>query len=146
MKIAAIIAEYNPFHNGHLYLAEQVKRETGADYLIAVMSGDFTERGLPAFCDKFRRAKMAVLGGVDAVFELPVLYAASSAERFAYGSVSLLHGLSSVDFLAFGSECGNIKALKAAATFLLSVIASLPSVLKEGQQAHVGTWLSSSLG
>lgn len=120
MKIAAIIAEYNPFHNGHLYLAEQVKKETGADYLIAVMSGDFTERGIPAFCDKFLRAKMAVLGGVDAVFELPVLYAVSSAERFARGGVSLLHGLSCIDLLAFGSECGDITALKAAASFLLS--------------------------
>ncbi|MGN0506719.1 MAG: nucleotidyltransferase family protein [Lachnospiraceae bacterium] len=120
MKIAAIIAEYNPFHNGHLYLAEQVKKETGADYLIAVMSGDFTERGLPAFCDKFARAKMALLGGVDAVFELPVLYATSSAERFARGSVSLLTALSCVDVLAFGSECGNIESLDAAASFLRS--------------------------
>lgn len=120
MNIAAIIAEYNPFHNGHLYLTEQVKKETGADYLIAVMSGNFTERGVPAFCDKFLRAKMAVLGGVDAVFELPALYATSSAERFARGGVSLLQGLSCVDTLAFGSECGDIKALEAAASFLLS--------------------------
>lgn len=120
MKIAAIIAEYNPFHNGHLYLTEQVKKETGADYLIAVMSGDFTERGVPAFCDKFLRAKMAVLGGVDAVFELPALYATSSAERFARGGVSLLQGLSCIDTIAFGSECGDIKTLEAAASFLLS--------------------------
>lgn len=118
MKIAAIIAEYNPFHNGHYYLAEQVKKETGADYLIAVMSGDFTERGLPAFCDKYARAKMALLGGIDAVFELPALYATSSAERFARGSISLLNSLSCVNLLAFGSECGDISSLNAAADFL----------------------------
>lgn len=134
MKIAAVIAEYNPFHNGHLYLTEQIKKETGADYVIAVMSGNFMERGFPAFTNKFDRAKMAVLGGVDAVFELPVLYAASSAERFARGSVSLLDSLGCIDILGFGSECGEIAELENAAEFLLSESDDYKKKLKQFQK------------
>jgi len=118
MKIAAIIAEYNPFHNGHNYMIEKIRKETDADYMIAVMSGDFTQRGVPAITDKFSRAKMAVSCGVDAVFELPVLYAVSSAEGFAYGAVSLLHSLGCIDYLVFGSECGDIRSFTEVSEFL----------------------------
>lgn len=118
MKIAAIIAEYNPFHNGHKYMIEKIRQETDADHIIAVMSGNFTQRGIPAIADKFVRAKMAISCGVDAVFELPVLYATSSAEGFAHGAVSLLHGLGCVDYLVFGSEDGDIKNFDKVSDFL----------------------------
>ena len=109
MTIAAIIAEYNPFHNGHEYMLKKIKEETGADYIIAAMSGDFTQRGIPGIADKHTRAKMAVSCGVDAVFELPVRFATANAEQFATGAVSLFHAFSCVDYLVFGSECGNLE-------------------------------------
>lgn len=118
MKIAAIIAEYNPFHNGHEYMVKKIRKEMDADYIIAVMSGDFTQRGVPAITDKFTRAKMAVLCGVDAVFELPVVYATAGAEGFAYGAVSLLHGLGCVNYLVFGSEYGDIRPFHEVSDFL----------------------------
>lgn len=113
IKIAGIIAEYNPFHNGHLYLIDEIRRLTGADYVIAAMSGDFVQRGEPAVFDKYTRTHMALCGGVDLVVELPALFATSSAEDFAACGVALLHGLG-CDFLGFGSEAGNLDALKKA--------------------------------
>ncbi|MDE6965054.1 MAG: nucleotidyltransferase family protein, partial [Lachnospiraceae bacterium] len=80
MKIAAVIAEYNPFHNGHFYHLKTTRRETGADYILAVMSGNFVQRGAPAIMNKYIRTKAALLNGADAVIELPALYALSSAE------------------------------------------------------------------
>ncbi len=118
MTIAAIIAEYNPFHNGHEYMIQKVKEETGADYVIAAMSGDFTQRGIPGIADKFTRAKMAVSCGADAVFELPVRFATASAELFATGAVSLFDALSCVDYLAFGSECGELSDFTRASELL----------------------------
>ena len=111
MKIAGIIAEYNPFHNGHLYQLEQTKKELNADYIVAVMSGNFVMRGEPALFNKFLRAKGAVLNGVDLVIELPVPYALSSAEYFAEGGVRILNSLKGIDYLSFGSESGDIDAL-----------------------------------
>lgn len=118
MKIAAIIAEYNPFHNGHKYLIEETRRLTGADYMLAVMSGNFVQRGAPALCNKYLRTRMALSCGADAVIELPALYALSSAEFFASGSISLLNQLGVVDVLAFGSESGNLSSLTKAAELL----------------------------
>ena len=120
MTIAGIIAEYNPFHNGHEYMIQKVKEETGADYVIAVMSGDFTQRGIPGIADKHTRAKMAVACGADAVFELPVRCSTASAEQFATGAVALLGALSCVNYLAFGSECGNLSDFSKAAELLLT--------------------------
>ncbi|MBO7335692.1 MAG: nucleotidyltransferase family protein, partial [Lachnospiraceae bacterium] len=117
MKTAAVIAEFNPFHNGHKYLAD-FARECGAGFLIAIMSGDFTQRGEPAIFDKFTHARTAVENGFDAVFELPAVYATSSAPDFAFGGVSLASALSSVDYLVFGSESGDIEKIKKAASFL----------------------------
>jgi len=119
MTIAAVIAEYNPFHNGHEYMIQKVKEETGADYIIAVMSGDFTQRGIPGIADKHTRAKMAVSCGVDAVFELPVRFATASAEQFATGAVALFNALSCVDYLAFGSECGELSEFSKASELFL---------------------------
>ena len=111
MKIAAIIAEYNPFHKGHEFQIEETKRQTGADYVIALMSGNFVQRGAPALCNKYLRTKMALENGADVVLELPSLYATSSAEYFAQGGVSLLDKLGVIDYLSFGSECGDIRLI-----------------------------------
>lgn len=112
MKIAGIICEYNPFHNGHLYHIEQTKSKYGATHIIAVMSGNFTQRGDVAVIDKFRRAEIALQNGADLVIELPVAFALSSAEQFAQGACHILNSLGCVDMLSFGSECGDIDLLK----------------------------------
>lgn len=104
MKVTGIIAEYNPFHNGHRYHIEQARKATGADYIVVIMSGDFTQRGTPACFDKFTRAKMALQNGADLVLELPVIYATSSAETFAEGGISLLNQTGIIDYLCFGAE------------------------------------------
>lgn len=118
MKVVGIIAEYNPFHNGHKYLIEKAKEVTGADYAVIVMSGNFTQRGTPAIADKYLRTEMALLNGADFVLELPVHYACSSAEFFAKGAVTLLDKLGIVDYLCFGSESGEIDNLNAVAKIL----------------------------
>lgn len=118
MKTVGLITEYNPFHNGHQYHIEEAKRITGADYVIVVMSGNFVQRGAPALIDKYSRTRMALSCGADIVLELPVCYATASAEFFALGAVSLLDRLGIVDFLCFGSECGDITQLKSAANIL----------------------------
>ncbi len=111
MKTCGIIAEYNPFHNGHKYQIEETKKRYGATHIVAVMSGNFTQRGDVAIYDKYKRAEVALKNGVDLVIELPVAYALASAEQFALGAVSLLQDLGCVDMLSFGSECGDIELL-----------------------------------
>lgn len=113
MKTAAIIAEYDPFHYGHKYLIEQT-RKAGATHILAVMSGSFTQRGGVAVFDKFTRAKTALENGVDLVIELPARYSLTSASGFARGAVNIIDALGCVDMLAFGSESGDIAALKEA--------------------------------
>ncbi len=110
MKTVGIIAEYNPFHNGHQYLIEKV-HENGATHVAAVMGGSFLQRGNCAVVDKFERARAAVLCGIDLVVELPQIYASASAERFAFGAVGILEQCGCIDQLAFGSECGDIDLL-----------------------------------
>ena len=104
MKIAGIITEYNPFHNGHAYQIEKVRQETGSDYVVIVMSGDFVQRGEPAGLDKYVRAHMALENGADLVLELPVAFACAGAEYFARGGVSILNSLGCIDTLCFGTE------------------------------------------
>ena len=111
MKTMAVICEYNPFHNGHKYQLAQHKKNLGVDGVIALMSGSFVQRGAPAIYDKWTRATDAVKCGADLVLELPVVYSSQSAQRFATGAVSLLDKLGVVDFLSFGSECGDIDLL-----------------------------------
>lgn len=110
MKAVGLITEYNPFHNGHLYHLNKAMELTGADVSIAVMSGDFVQRGEPAILDKYARASMALNSGVNLVVELPVNYAVSSAESFADGAVKVLHYIKA-DSIAFGSESGDIDGL-----------------------------------
>lgn len=103
MVIGGAVCEFNPFHNGHAYFLESV-RKAGADGIVCVMSGNFVQRGEPAICDKYLRAETAVRNGADLVLELPVPYAVGTAETFAAGSVGLLDKLGCVDRLFFGSE------------------------------------------
>lgn len=110
MKISGIICEYNPFHNGHLYHIRET-RKNGATHIVAVMSGNFVQRGDVAVMDKLERARLAVRSGVDLVIELPVQYCLSSAENFAAGAVWLLNSLGVVQEISFGSECGDVKKL-----------------------------------
>lgn len=112
MKTAAIIAEYNPFHNGHHYQLTQTRLLTNASFILVIMSGDFLQRGAPAFANKYLRTRMALLGGADVVIELPALYAVSSAEYFAGGAVTLLNQLGVVDYLSFGSELGSLSFME----------------------------------
>ena len=104
MKICGIICEYNPFHNGHAYLIERAKRESGCDAVVCVMSGNFTQRGEIAVFDKYTRARHAVLAGADAVLELPTVFAISPAELFAKGAVKILSAIPAFGTLAFGCE------------------------------------------
>ena len=110
MKIAAIIAEYNPFHSGHKFHIEETKKFS--DAVVVIMSGSFVQRGEGAIYSKFTRAKAATLNGADLVLELPFLYSTASSRDFAYGAVKILNELNVVDFLSFGSESGDINFLK----------------------------------
>ena len=138
MKIVGLITEYNPFHNGHKYHIEKAKEITGADYCIAVMSGDFVQRGAPAFLPKHLRTDMALHGGCDMIIELPVCYATGSAEYFATGAISILDNLGCVDYVCFGSECGNYAALEKIA----QTLADEPSEYKLELQNSLKTGLS----
>lgn len=113
MRTAAIICEYNPFHYGHKYLIDKT-REAGATHIAAVMSGNFTQRGDVAVFDKYVRAKTALENGIDLVIELPAMYSLSAAEGFAAGAVGIIESLGCVDMLSFGSESGELAALKEA--------------------------------
>lgn len=137
MRILGLITEYNPFHNGHLHHLESAKALTGADLTIAVMSGHFLQRGLPALTDKWTRAEMAVSAGVDLVVELPVIYASASAEHFAGAGVALIHALGATD-LCFGSEDGEIGPLLAMAKILVEE----PPAFKEALRFHLDEGLS----
>ena len=114
-----MIIEYNPLHGGHLYLMEEIRRKLGRDTaVIGVMSGDFVQRGDFAIVRRQARAKAAVESGVDLVLELPLPWAVGSAERFADGGVGVLEATGVVDYLAFGSECGDLAALQALAAVM----------------------------
>ena len=129
MRICATVAEFNPFHNGHAYLLNA--NHGDFDCLIAIMSGNFVQRGAPGIYDKFSRARAAVLHGADLVIELPVLYALSSAENFAMGAVRILNATNCVDTLLFGSECGEIAPLAAVSDATVNESENFKSALKE---------------
>ena len=117
MKILGIIAEYNPFHKGHEYQIKKAKEISGADYIIAIMSGNYVQRGAPAIFDKSIRTKMALNAGIDAVFEIPALFSTASANDFAGYGISLLKILGA-DFISFGAENDNYKLLDTVAKVL----------------------------
>lgn len=116
--ILGIISEYNPFHNGHLLHLQDSKKLTHTDFTIAVMSGNFVQRGDTSIVDKWTKAEMALKAGVDLVIELPTLYAISSAENFAEGAIRILNSLGIVDYVSFGSEIGEISPLNDVAQVL----------------------------
>ncbi len=111
MTVLGIVSEYNPFHNGHLYHLNKSMEITGADAVIAIMSGNFTQRGEPAVFNKWIRTEAAIRCGVNLVVELPVCYSTSSAELFSFGAVSLLNNLGIVDYISFGSETDDMDGL-----------------------------------
>ncbi len=117
-KVIGIIAEYNPFHNGHLYHLQKSLQATGSSYSVAVISGNFTQRGSTSLVDKWTKTEMALKNGIDLVLELPLLYSISSAENFAEGAVKLLDSLKVVDYISFGSESGDISTLNMIADVL----------------------------
>ena len=117
-KVVGIIAEYNPFHNGHLYHLLQAKDLAQADYVVAVISGNFTQRGDTSIVDKWTKAYMAICGGCDLVLELPTVYSISSAENFASGAVKILDSLKIIDSIAFGAEASDLATLNNIANVL----------------------------
>lgn len=133
MKISGIICEYNPFHNGHLYHIEQTRKH-GATHIVAIMSGNFVQRGDVALINKFERAKTAVRCGADLVIELPVAYCLSPAEVYARGAMYVLKGLGCVNELSFGSECGDLGLLSQAvkAAYLCSKKPELEELMRRG--------------
>lgn len=139
MKIAGIIAEYNPFHKGHAYHIQETLKQTGADYCVAVMSGDFVQRGEPAVYSKYMRARAALSCGVDLVLELPAVFATGSAEDFAACAVALLTGLGAVDLLSFGSEWGREEELLEAARYLVEEPEEYQALLRQGVRQGM-TW------
>lgn len=137
MRTVGIIAEYNPFHTGHEYHIKKAKEAAGADYAIVVMSPDFVQRGEPAIFDKYTRTRMALLGGADLVIELPICYAAGSAEYFADGAVAMLDSLGVVDALCFGGESDDVNLFQKTAEILLEepeeYVQMLREALKQGK-------------
>ncbi len=119
MKILGLIVEYNPFHNGHLYHLKKSIEETNATHTIAIMSGNFLQRGEPALFDKYTRAYAAVKNGVDLVIELPTMFACQSAEIFSHGAIATLNSLNCVDYICFGSEEGDVNILKTISKILV---------------------------
>ncbi len=117
-KVLGIVAEYNPFHNGHLYHLQESKKITKSNYSIAIISGNFTQRGDTALLDKWSRAEAAIDSGIDLVIELPTIYAISSAENFADGAIKILNALGIVDYISFGSEVENTEILNNLAEIL----------------------------
>ncbi len=130
MNVTGIIAEFNPLHNGHKYILDRARFDADADYVIVVMSGDFTQRGDPAVCDKYLRAKMALKAGADIVIELPVKAATSSAEYFASSGVYLLEATGVVTDIIFGVESNDMDALSKISEVLAAEPESYRSNLK----------------
>jgi predicted nucleotidyltransferase len=138
MNIVGIIAEYNPFHNGHLLHIQQAKKICRADHVICVMSGHFLQRGEPALFDKWSRAAMAVAGGADLVFELPTVFACRSAGMFARGGVQALAATNLTTHLCFGSEAGSLEPLSGIA----AILAQEPHLYQEVLQKYLQQGLS----
>ena len=130
MKICGVIAEFNPFHNGHGYLMDQVRNDY--DQVIVVMSGDFVQRGEPAIMSKRIRTECALIAGADLVLELPVQYSTASAEGFAFGGVALLDSLNVVDNLVFGAEDTNLSLFERISELLLQEPKEYTRLLSEG--------------
>lgn len=128
-NVLGIIAEYNPFHNGHLYHLNESKKQANADYSVALITGNFVQRGDVSIINKWAKAEMALQSGVDLVIELPTLYSISSAENFAYGSMKILNSLGVVNAVSFGTEQADVNTLDSIANVLLEEPKEYVSVL-----------------
>lgn len=131
MKTVGIVAEYNPLHNGHQYHIQKSRELSQGDFVIAVMSGNYVQRGEPAILDKWHRTRMALQSGVDMVIELPVLFSCASAEFFASAAIKLLQDTGLVNYICFGSEIGDVQALKQAADFFANEPEEFQLMLKQ---------------
>ena len=129
-KVVGIIAEYNPFHNGHSYHIQNTKAQTGADFVVAVMTGNFTQRGNTSVINKWEKAKMALNGDADLVIELPTIYSISSAENFASGAVKILNELGIVDTISFGMEANDVSTLNNIANVLVNESPEYKTILE----------------
>ncbi len=138
MKIAAIIAEYNPFHKGHKYHIQKTRELTGADAVAVIMSGNFVQRGECAVADKWIRAKAAVAAGADLVFELPTYYSLGVAQLFAFGAVATLDALGCTSYLSFGTESGTIDTLKFVAEKLVYEADKIEAATKKYLDNYTG--------
>lgn len=138
MKVIGIIAEYNPFHNGHAYQITTIREKTGADFVIVAMSGDFVQRGAPAIIDKYARTKMALSCGADLVFELPALWATASAESFAMAGVTLFEKMGCVDGICFGAETDNLSLL----TDIAALLAEEPQGYRDALSGYLKSGFS----
>src|SRR4051794_15274818 len=116
MQAVGVIVEYNPFHNGHKWHIDAARKRSGCPFVIGVMSGNFVQRGEPAIFDKWKRAEMAIHGGIDLIIELPTVFAVRSAQYFATGGISLLHSLGIVSHVCFGAEHADLTVLNKIAT------------------------------
>ena len=134
MKFCAVICEYNPFHNGHLYQLNKIREESGCDKILCVMSGNFTQRGEAALFSKYERARHAVQYGADVVLELPTAFAVAPAEIFAEGAISLIASIPAVTTLAFGCESGDSEKFLAAARATLSESKEFKALVKENMK------------
>ncbi|MFS0595292.1 nucleotidyltransferase [Peribacillus frigoritolerans] len=134
MKACGLVVEYNPFHNGHVLHARESREKTGADVVVAVMSGPFLQRGEPAIVSKWTRAEMALNGGIDLVIELPYAFATQKAEIFAKGSIALLESLG-CDSFCFGSEDGKIEPFIIAHRILSENSAAFDAAIKSAMDA-----------
>lgn len=131
MKAVGLITEYNPFHLGHKYHIEQAKKLTGADIAVVIMSGNYVQRGTPAFADKYTRTNVALNNGADVVIELPYCFACASAEYFAYAAVSILDRLNIIDYLCFGAENDDMDKLFSIAKILSDEPEEFSTILKQ---------------
>lgn len=136
MKAVGVIVEYNPFHNGHAFHIQKAKELAGAEIVIAVMSGNFLQRGEPALVSKWFRAEMALNGGVDLVFELPYQFATQKAETFANGAISLLHA-AGCESVCFGSESGDIDAFLKTVEVIESTEEQLDQQIKQRMKTGI---------
>lgn len=143
MKVAGVIAEYNPFHNGHKYQLEQIRQKTKTDYIIVAMSGNFLQRGVPALTDKYSRARMALSAGADLILELPAVWATSSAEYFAAGGVALLGKTGVVDHLCYGCETVDTDLFHAIVSVLSENLSATPSAGSGKFQEYLSSLLKS---
>ncbi len=134
MKICAVVCEYNPFHNGHLYQLGEIKKRSGCDKILCIMSGNFTQRGDIAVFDKYTRARHAVENGADAVLELPAAFAVSPAELFAQGAIKLIAAIPGVEVLAFGCESGEKEDFMKIAAETLREDKAFKAALKENMK------------